>query len=370
MKRIKKLIAQETTLVIFGILAIILALAKPQLIKFYPNYIDWHTILILTGLIIITTGIEYSGFFNSLAKKFLAKTHNQRQLVLSLSIIAALLSTFLTNDVTLFIVIPLILNIKKQIKNDLSTAIIFVAMAVNVGSTLTPIGNPQNLILWHKWNISFLQFVKMMLPLVIILIILLIIFIIITVPKTPIDFVEKNSMSTYDETLFAVSATLLIVYLIAIDVHKITLVLGTIIVIYLLFYSRILLKTDWLLLLTFCLIFIDFSVISELAIIKNIVYHINLNSQINVFLFSALSSQVISNVPASVFVSQYSNNWLAIAYGVNVGGNGLIIGSMANIIALRIAKTPKIWLKFHKYSITFFVLSLLFILLLIKCCIL
>ncbi len=369
MKTLKEIALNEPTLIIFGTLTLLLAFAKPQLIKFYPSYIDWHTILVLTGLIIITTGIEFSGFFNSMAKRILAKIHNQRALVLILSLIAALLSTFLTNDVTLFIVIPLILNIKKQIKNDLSTAIIFVALAVNVGSTLTPIGNPQNIILWHKWNISFLQFAKFMLPPVLFSILLLVIFIIVTVPKKPISFIEKNSSSKYDEKLFALSATLLLVYLIAIDMHKITAVLAIVIFIYLFFYSDILLKTDWILLLTFCFIFIDFSIISQLPAVKNLVLNINLHQSANVYLFSALSSQIISNVPASVFVSQYSNNWLAIAYGVNVGGNGLIIGSMANIIALRMAKNPKIWLQFHKYSLTFFFISLFTILLFIKTCI-
>jgi Na+/H+ antiporter NhaD/arsenite permease-like protein len=76
-----------------------------------------------------------------------------------------------------------------------------------------------------------------------------------------------------------------------------------------------------------------------------------------VFLFSGLISQFISNVPASVFVSKFSDNWFAITYGVNVGGNGLVFGSLANIIAMRLAKNKQIWLSYHKYSIPYFLIT-------------
>ena len=118
------------------------------------------------------------------------------------------------------------------------------------------------------------------------------------------------------------------------------------------------LKTDWLLLLIFIIIFIDFHIIATIPFMVKYVHTLNLHSSKNVFLLSVVTSQLISNVPASVFVSKFSHNWLAISYGVNVGGNGLAIGSLANIIALRMANGKKMWLKFHKYSIVFFLITL------------
>lgn len=117
------------------------------------------------------------------------------------------------------------------------------------------------------------------------------------------------------------------------------------------------LKVDWLLLLLFIVIFIDFHVISTIPVVSESVNALNLNSAGNVFLLSAFTSQLFSNVPASVLVSAFSHNWFAIIYGVNIGGNGLAIGSLANIIALRMVKSKKIWIDFHKYSIPYLLIT-------------
>ncbi len=129
---------------------------------------------------------------------------------------------------------------------------------------------------------------------------------------------------------------------------------------YLIFYRKqVLPRVDWLLLLLFIIIFIDFNVLSSVPVISKSVYGLLKPEHTkNVFLFAAFISQLISNVPASVFVSRFSHCWLGITYGVNIGGNGLIIASLANVIALRMANNKKIWLNFHKYSIPYFLITL------------
>jgi Na+/H+ antiporter NhaD/arsenite permease-like protein len=107
--------------------------------------------------------------------------------------------------------------------------------------------------------------------------------------------------------------------------------------------------------------FIDFGMLSRLEIVKNIMNGIEM-SFYNVFNISIILSQIISNVPAAIFMSNFSNNYTAIAYGVDIAGNGLLIGSLANIIALRFLKNPKAYIDFHKYSIPYFLLSYLLIL--------
>ena len=113
------------------------------------------------------------------------------------------------------------------------------------------------------------------------------------------------------------------------------------------FYRDVLIKTDWLLLLTFVVIFIDFHILGDFAGIL----------KCDVILLSVIVSQLISNVPASVFVSKFSHNWLAIAYGVNVGGNDLVVSSLANLIALRMTNKRKAWINFHKYSLPYLLIS-------------
>jgi len=266
---------------------------------------------------------------------------SERTLFIFLILLSALLSTFLTNDITLFVVVPLTLSIQDMIDNDISKLIIFETISVNVGSSLTPIGNPQNLFLWHKWNISFATFVVEMLPLVAILLTILLIFVWITTPNKKVKFLKETSYEIR-KSLFILSAVMLIIYLISLEAKRAHFVLPVIFLLYLMFYRDVLIKTDWLLLLMFVVIFIDFHIIS-----KELTGILKPYSAGDVFLLSVIISQLISNVPASVFVSKFSHNWLAIAYGVNVGGNGLVVSSLANLIALRMTKKRRAWMDFH-----------------------
>lgn len=134
------------------LLLALLTLLKPGKVRYYPEYVDWRTIIALFGLLVITTGIRESGYLQRASKQLLKNIGSERSLAISLIITAALLSTILTNDVALFIVLPLTLTLQDILSNDIKNLIIFEVIAVNVGSALTPIGNPQNLFLWHSWG--------------------------------------------------------------------------------------------------------------------------------------------------------------------------------------------------------------------------
>ena len=358
MRTINEFVKKEALLFIFLFLLAIFTILDPFEITNYPSFVDWRTITTLVGLLMITTGLKESGYFDVFSIRVLKKLKRERSLAFFLILFSVLLSTFLTNDVALFIVIPLTVGIQNLIKYDVSKLIIFEAISVNVGSALTPIGNPQNLFLWHKWNISFVPFIMEMLPLVALLFTVLLIFAWIVFPNKEIRFSEGNNDGIIQKkVLFTLSMVLLIVYVISLEMKLGHIVLMLVFFLYLILYRKVLLKMDWMLLLLFIVIFIDFHVISTIPIISEGVNELNLHLSGNVFLFSAITSQLVSNVPASVLVSKYSNNWLAITYGVNVGGSGLAIGSLASIIALRMAKNKNIWLKFHKYSVPYFLIT-------------
>jgi Na+/H+ antiporter NhaD/arsenite permease-like protein len=104
---------------------------------------------------LLTKGIELSGYFDVLGRKMARRFATERQLAMFMVLAAALLSTFLTNDVALFIVVPLTLTLKKWCAIPVNRLIIFEALAVNAGSLLTPIGNPQNILLWGRSGLSF-----------------------------------------------------------------------------------------------------------------------------------------------------------------------------------------------------------------------
>ena len=111
--------------------------------------------------------------------------------------------------------------------------------------------------------------------------------------------------------------------------------------------------------------FIDFGLLSKVGFVKEFINQIDMNFY-NVLNFSIILSQIISNVPAAIFMSNFSHNYTAIAYGVDIGGNGLLIGSLANIIALRFLNSKKAYLDFHKYSIPFISISYLLIMIIFQ----
>lgn len=219
MRIIIEFVKKEVVLFIFLFLLAIVAISYPYKIINYPSFVDWRTIIALTGLLIITTGLKESGYFNVFSRKVLKRLKSERSLSFFLILFSVLLSTFLTNDVTLFIVIPLTLSIQKFVQNHISKFIIFEAISVNVGSTLTAIGNPQNLFLWHKWNISFTTFIIKVLPLVALLFAILLIFAWIVFPDKEIKFSEgTNDYKTQKKALFTLSIVMLTVYVISLEV--------------------------------------------------------------------------------------------------------------------------------------------------------
>jgi Na+/H+ antiporter NhaD/arsenite permease-like protein len=267
------------------------------------------------------------------------------------------LSIFLTNDIALFITVPLTLGLTSIIQNDVKKLIIFQAIAVNTGSALSPIGNPQNLYLWHKWNIGFLSFMWHMAPLVLLLTVILILFIWFSFPGKPLAFHNKTENKKTDFRLFYFSFLLLIAFVMSIEVGHSLAAFAIVIALYLMLYPRLFLKIDWALPLLFIVMFIDFHLLSQIPVVTKFVAQFNIGRPSGNFLSGILYSQIISNVPATIFLSKFSNQWQAIAYGVNVGGNGLVIASLANLIALRFVKRRSIWFDFHKYSLSYLLVT-------------
>lgn len=325
----------------------------------YAGFIDWKTIITLLALIITATGIKESGYFDKIAAKMLLRIHDERALAFFLVFLSVILSTFLTNDIALFIVVPLTLSMQTILKKALDKIVIFEALAVNAGSTLTPIGNPQNIFLWNKWGISFAGFVLQMLPLVLLMIFVLCVFIMIVFKKHRLH-IEQDAVKIHvKKKLGAISLFILVVFLIALQFKAEIYALPLIAAVYLILYRKVLVQVDWFLILTFVFMFIDFSMISRINLVQNIIMKLDMANNSNVYILSALVSQIMSNVPAAIFISKFSVNWKAVTFGVDIAGNGIIIGSLANIIAVRLLKTKNnmIWLDFHRYSIPFFLIT-------------
>ncbi|KLO25147.1 MULTISPECIES: SLC13 family permease [unclassified Marinitoga] len=335
---------------------VLIIITKPSYEKIL-NFIDWNTIFFLSGLLIITTSMKNSNYFFYIAEHLSNKIHSKRILSIFLVYMSALLSMILTNDIALFLIIPFTIELKKIVNFDFPRVIILEILSVNIGSSLTPIGNPQNIFLWHYFDISFIEFVVKMMPIVFLQIALITIFSFFMIRDEKLEIHLKEE--TYNKRKFYFSIFLLITFIIISKTHFLFPFFILIFIYYLIFDKFSIYKTDWNLILVFILFFINFGIISEVEFINFLIEKINLNQNLNLFSFSVLLSQFISNVPATIFISNFSDNWRIISYGVNIGGIGFILGSLANIIGLRLSKIDKGFKEFHKISIPFFLIIFL-----------
>ncbi len=134
-------------------------------------------------------------------------------------------------------------------------------------------------------------------------------------------------------------------------------VLPVIFLVYLVLFRKVLIKTNWTLIILFGVLFIDIHMLSDLSLINKVLHFLKLNNVTNLYFSGILLSQMISNVPAALLLSQYSADWIPLAYAVNIGGTGIVTGSLASLIALRLVNSKKTFIRFHKYSFLYLFLS-------------
>ncbi|NOY09704.1 MAG: anion transporter [Spirochaetes bacterium] len=329
----------------------------PFKIEHYPEYVDWKTISLLSGLFVITTGLRLSNFFRYISKKMVKRVKYENTLALLLISIAAVFSMFLTNDISILIVIPFTLSLTSIIKNDIDKLIILEIIAVNAGSLLSPIGNPQNIYIWHKWHIPFFVFMLKMFPLFLTLFLFLLVLTLLILKKAPLLYHGTNNNLKTNRKLLFTSIVSFVAFILSEELKITVYVLPVIIGVYLVFFKEVLKKTNWSLVILFIVLFIDIHMLSGLNIINNLLHFLKLSRASNLFFSGIALSQIISNVPATFLLADFNVNWTVLAYSVNIGGAGIVTGSLANLIALRLVDSKKIFMRFHIYSFLFLLLS-------------
>jgi Na+/H+ antiporter NhaD/arsenite permease-like protein len=333
--------------------AVLFAFVRPRAPLDWLKLIDWQTVGALAGLLAITQGVEKSGVLQSAAQRLLARTTNLRQLALLLVASAAVLSALVTNDVSLFLLVPLTRVLATQAHLPLARLVVLEALAVNAGSALTPIGNPQNLYLWHRSGESFAGFMGMMAPTVGVMLFWLFAAVWLLVPRTAIALKPAADSAPVQPRLLALSGLLFVGFVIALDRHWLAAGLAVVFGAYLLFQRRVLRDVDWALLAIIALMFVDLRQLAELPFIAALMTQWPIAEGWRAYLAAIVSSQFISNVPATILLDRYVHDLPALAAGVSVGGFGCVLGSLANLIALRLAKLPNGLREFHRLSVPF-----------------
>ena len=356
--RIVSAVLHDHLLMALAGVAIVMSLwLKPSLVSL-GNAIDWPTITTLSGLLILARGLESSGLLNQLAVSLIRYLHRERSLGIFLVVAAAVLSMLLTNDIALFVVVPLTLSLRLLAVLPISRLIIFEALAVNAGSMLSPIGNPQNILLWQQSGLSFIGFVSQMLPLTGVIFIALLALTALCFPSKQIELNTEKQARQADRSLAQLCAGLFVLFVTAVEYKYSALGLVVVLIVLLWRARKLIVQADWLLIIVFMLMFVDIHLLGQLPSLHESLSAWVHGAAMPQLWLSAILSQFISNVPATILLLQYTPANQAIAYGVNVGGFGLALGSMANLIALRMSGDKTIWWSFHAYSFPALVFSL------------
>ncbi|MGF2505124.1 SLC13 family permease [Ralstonia pseudosolanacearum] len=299
--------------------------------------------------------VESSGMLQLLGQRLVDAVQSERVLALSLVGASAALSTLLTNDVALFVIVPLTVGLRHVARLPVTRLIVFEALAVNAGSALTPIGNPQNLFLWHQSGLSFGGFVWQMAPMVALLMLLLLVGTWFAFPAQTIHVHSDVDAPELHKRLLLPALALYVPFLLLTDRGYPLAALAGLVVLYLIGARYVLARVDWGLLLVFVLMFIDLRLVAQLEPVRHGLAMLALSEPTHLYWAGIGLSQVISNVPAAILLAESSHDWPVMAFAVSVGGFGFMVGSLANLIALRMARDKRAWLVFHVYSMPFLV---------------
>lgn len=301
--------------------------------KEYIGYFDFKTLSCLFCVLAVVCALKDINFFFVIARKIVHFFKTARMSILALVYITFIGSMLIANDMALLTFLPLGFLVLSSTGKQKYMAFTFIMqnIAANLGGMLTPFGNPQNLYLYTKFNIPNGEFMGIMAPPFILSVVLITLCCIIFVKNDPLmisdEKIELNGKRTaLYLALFALA--------IAIVFRGIPYWIGLIIIPAVLFFAdrHALESVDYPLLFTFVFFFIFAGNMARMDAVRN--FFSALLSK-NTLLFSALSCQCISNVPSAILLSQFTGNYAELLIGMNVGGVGTLIASLASLITFR-----------------------------------
>ena len=298
------------------------------------SYIDFNVLILLFNLMVVVAAFKELKFLDSIAIGLLKKCNTYTSISLALVFITFISSMIVTNDVALITFVPLSIVIVRKANINVLKIVIFQTLAANLGSSFTPMGNPQNLFIYSFYNLSPIDFFKITLPIVV----LAVLFLVLLVFKDKkmnlsLDLEDVKIDNKRDVYLFGGLFLIILLSVFHVIDYKVTFLITIVMV--LILNKKLFSQVDYSLLITFIGFFIFVGNISTMDVVKNFMEGI-LNSPKSTFLASVLSSQVISNVPATMLLSGFTDHFKELLLGVNIGGMGTLIASLASVISYKI----------------------------------
>lgn len=351
MKRIAEFLKKETVLCIAAVLAVAsMFLVPPD--GSYKTYIDYKVLGLLFSLMVVTSGLRELGVFDKIAHAILEKAHNLRSLSLLMVALCFFSAMLITNDVALLTFVPftiLLLSLAGLSQHTVAL-VVYETVAANLGSMLTPVGNPQNLYLYTASGMELADFLKITAPVTLLSGVLLLVCCL-SIKKKPVNPVRnriteaenfRNDMQGKTDgkkqagsriTAYVLFYTVFVLAIAAVlkwiptYVPFLMALCGTYVV-----QKEVLKKVDYCLLMTFVSFFVFIGNIGRIEAVRQMVEGLLEGWEMLVAFFS---SQIISNVPAAMLLSGFTTNYEALIRGTNIGGLGTLIASLASLISYK-----------------------------------
>ncbi len=366
MRTNKKKINLDPVLTAAWILAIISAFfVKPS--KAYLEYIDFRSLGILWSLMVIIQGFKENTVFEKIAGALLKKVKYSWQLAGVLIFLCFFSSMLITNDVALITFVPFAIMLLSSCKKEkmMIPVVVLQTIAANLGSMITPIGNPQNLYIYGSAGMSLPEFISVLLPYSLLSAVLLLASLFVLPDKKSTIETSKSSLLTSrfgSKIQIIIYLSLFVIALLSVVriLPWYVLLLIVLIVVGGMDY-KILFRADYILLLTFIGFFIFTGNMGQIEAVKSF-----LSRAVNgrEFFISIAVSQVISNVPATLMLFGFTDNYKELLTGVNVGGLGTLIASMASLISFK-AYSKEYKENSGKYLLIFTAASVIFLIIMI-----
>ncbi|MCQ2510917.1 MAG: citrate transporter [Lachnospiraceae bacterium] len=337
MQKLISFCKKDIVLTAAWVLAIVSAFFVPPQVG-YLEYIDFRSLGLLWSLMVIMKIFQKDGVFSAIGMKLIEKTHTMRQLVIVLVLLCFFFSMLITNDVALITFVPFaIMMLSRCGRSDMMIPVIVLqTIAANLGSMMTPIGNPQNLYLCGLSGLGFAGLGKLVFPYTFLALILLIACIFCL--RGGSDRVEaeseEGSSSIRHKRVVAVYAIAFVAaMLVVVRIFPYWVLVLAIALVSLLLRQDSVFKVDYALLLTFIGFFIFTGNMQKIPAVSDLLDRLVTGNEIAA---GVLTSQVISNVPSALLISSFTHNIKSLILGVNIGGLGTLIASMASLISYKL----------------------------------
>ncbi len=300
------------------------------------GFIDFRVLALLLCLMLVVAGFQKTKVFDAMVSFLLERIKSFRGICVTLVILCFFSSMLLTNDVALITFVPFGIMVLKKLKltRYMIPVLVYETIAANLGSMLTPLGNPQNLYLYSVAEMGFMELVMLMLPYALVSLVMLLAFcMMIPGQAVEVDVDEPLHIDKWRAIAYGVLFVICILCVLHIIDYVIMLVIvlaGIVALDY-----RLIVKADYQLLITFIVFFVLIGYLKEIQAVNDFLSGIVKGNEVWV---SVAASQVISNVPCAVLLSGFTGNTAALIIGTNLGGLGSLIASMASLISYRFYK--------------------------------